>query len=131
MLQTPEFLNKGNKNFVDFLYTSLLGRPPEAQGEAYWLNQLGDDPSGMQVTQPQIGRDTLINDFVYSTEHVDRLVQGFYQVYLQRLADFTTLSAQAGSLLAYSYSPARPPFRSVEETVLSSDEFFMNSAANG
>jgi hypothetical protein len=130
MLLTPEFLNKGDKNFIDFLYTSLLGRPPEAQGEAYWLDQLGDDATGMHVTQPNIGRDTLIHNFVYSTEHIDRLVQGFYQVYLQRLPEFSALSAQAGSLQSYYYYPSTP-FRSVAESVLSSDEFFAKAAANG
>jgi hypothetical protein len=130
MLLTPEFLNKGDKIFIEFLYTSLLGRPPEAQGEAYWLDQLGDDATGMHVTQPNIGRDTLIDNFVYSTEHVDRLVQGFYQIYLQRLPEFSALSAQAGSLQSYYYYPSTP-FRSVAESVLSSDEFFAKAAANG
>ncbi|CAN5338566.1 hypothetical protein BH10PLA2_BH10PLA2_22910 [soil metagenome] len=82
------------------------------------------------MTQPKIGRDTSIFSVVYSTEHVDRLEQGFYQVYLQHLADFTTLSAQAGSLLS-SQSHPRTPFRSVEATVLSSDEFLSNAAGNG
>ncbi|CAN5209956.1 hypothetical protein BH10PLA2_BH10PLA2_13210 [soil metagenome] len=130
MLLTPEFLNRGDKNFIEFLYTSFLGRPPEAQGEAYWLEQLGDDATGMHVTPPNISRDYLIYNFVYSIEHVDRLVQGIYQTYLQRLPEFSALSAQAGSLLSYYYYPAIP-FRSVAETVLSSDEFFVKAAANG
>ena len=45
-LDSPEYLSKGDKYFVDAMYLSLLGRSFDATGEAYWLNELGDDSSG-------------------------------------------------------------------------------------
>src|SRR5262249_34134555 len=45
-LDSPEYLSKGDKHFVDAMYLSLLGRTFDAAGEANWLNQLGDDTAG-------------------------------------------------------------------------------------
>ena len=45
-LDSQEYLNKGDKYFVDHRYEALLGRTFDPAGEANWLNALGDDASG-------------------------------------------------------------------------------------
>jgi hypothetical protein len=91
-------------------------------GEVYWLNVLGDDPTG-KPTHPATGTyEQVIHDgFLYSRESLIRLVQGYYQVFLQRLADpsglngWLTLLEQGGSFL------------SIGQGFLSSPEFYNNA----
>ncbi len=45
-LDSPEYLSKGDKFFIDSMYQSLLGRAFDPAGEGSWLNQLGDDATG-------------------------------------------------------------------------------------
>ena len=41
---SPEFIGKelGNEEYVNRLYKTFMGREPEAEGKAYWLEQLGN-----------------------------------------------------------------------------------------
>ena len=41
---SPEFKDKnlGDEEYVNRLYKTFMGREPEAEGKAYWLEQLGN-----------------------------------------------------------------------------------------
>ena len=80
-LDSPEYLSKGDKNFVDQMYLSVLGRPFDAAGEANWLNLLGDDPTGKPTHPPTLTHEQVIADFLHSPESLTRLVEGYYQVF--------------------------------------------------
>jgi hypothetical protein len=124
-LNSQEYLSNGDKYFVDHMYLALLGRQFDPQGEANWLSALGDDASGNPTHPPSLTHAQVIIDFLYSNESLNRLVQGYYQVFLHRLADPTGLSAwlaalqQGGSFLA------------IGQQFLSSNEFYNNAAAEG
>ena len=62
-LDSPEYLGKGDKFFVDAMYQSLLGRPFDPAGEASWLNALGDDASGNPTHPATLTHAQVINDF--------------------------------------------------------------------
>jgi hypothetical protein len=130
ILNSPEFLRKGDRNLVDFLYQSLLGRQFDPSGEAFWLSKLGDDNTGNPIQTPLLTRAQVINDFLYSTEGLDRLVEGYYEVYLQREATNQELNAGAGLFNSNYYYYQLPPFKAVGQGLLASDEFFNNAAAN-
>ena len=124
-LNSPEYLSKGDKYFVDHMYESVLGRSFDPAGEVNWLNVLGDDPSGMATHAPSATHQTVITGFLYSQESLTRLVQGYYQVYLQRLADpnglrgWVTALQQGGSFLT------------IGQQFLASEEFYNRAAAQG
>jgi hypothetical protein len=124
-LDSPEYLSKGDKHFVDQMYESVLGRTFDASGEANWLNALGDDASGSATHTPSVTHEAVITGFVNSPESLTRVTEGFYQVYLQRLADPGGLSnwvaalQQGGSFLA------------IGQQFLASDEFYNRAAQNG
>jgi hypothetical protein len=124
-LDSPEYLSKGDKHFVDQMYESILGRTFDAGGEVGWLNNLGDDASGNATHAATVTHEQVINGFLNSPESLTRLVEGFYQVYLQRLADaggltnWVTALQQGGSFLA------------IGQQFLASDEFYSRAAAQG
>ncbi|HUY88576.1 MAG TPA: DUF4214 domain-containing protein, partial [Pirellulales bacterium] len=64
-------------NWVDAMYADLLGRPADAQGQAYWVGQLA---SGVSRTAVAYG-------FADSLERERQRVEGDYQHYLHRTAD--------------------------------------------
>jgi Domain of unknown function (DUF4214) len=126
-LDSPEYLSHGDKNFVDQMYIALLGRTFDPGGEAAWLNLLGDDPSGNRTHPPILPNpyQQVIQDFLYSPESLTRLVEGYYQIFLQRLADPVGLSDWLALLNQGGC------FSAIAEGFLSSDEFFNNAAAQG
>jgi hypothetical protein len=124
-LNSPEYLSKGDKNFVDQMYLSLFGRSIDAAGESNWLNGLGDDTSGNPTHPPSLTHEQVITDFLYSPESLKRLIEGNYQVFLHRLADPLGLSAWLEQLRQGE------PFASIGEQFLSSDEFYKAAAAQG
>jgi Domain of unknown function (DUF4214) len=115
-LDSPEYLSQGDKHFVDAMYTSLLGRSFDSAGEASWLNQL----SAGTLTHPQV-----VTDFLYSTESLSRLTEGYYEVYLQRQADSAGLNGWVGNLQTGT------PFLTTGQLFLASDEFYNRAAAQG
>jgi hypothetical protein len=115
-LNSPEYLSQGDKYFVDHMYLSLLGRSFDSAGEANWLNQLS---TGSQ-THPQV-----ITDFLYSTEALTRLTEGYYEVFLQRQADPGGLSSWVGQL------QQGLSFLTIGQQFLSSAEFYNRAAAQG
>ncbi|HLN27482.1 MAG TPA: DUF4214 domain-containing protein [Gemmataceae bacterium] len=124
-LDSPEYLSKGDKYFVDHMYLSLLGRTFDPVGEANWLNWLGDDLSGNPTHPPSLTHEKVIMDFLRSPESLNRLVEGYYQVFLQRLSDPQGLSDWLAQLNAGA------SFLIVGQGFLSSDEFYNNAAAEG
>jgi hypothetical protein len=115
-LDSSEYLSQGDKHFVDAMYVSLLGRSFDAAGEASWLNALG---TGSQT------HEQVINDFLYSTESLSRLTEGYYEVFLQRQADPAGLNGWVASLQQGT------PFLTTGQLFLSSDEFYNRAAGQG
>ncbi len=124
-LDSPEYLAKGDKYFVDHTYESVLGRTFDAAGEASWLNALGDDASGNATHPPSVTHETVITGFLYSQESLTRLVEGYYQVYLQRLADAGGLNNWLAALQNGG------SFLTIGQQFLASDEFYNRAAAEG
>ncbi len=83
-LTSSEYLNKGDKHFVDAMYQSLLGRSFDPAGETAWLNALGDDVSGNPTHAATLTHAQVVHDFLYSEESLERLVEGNYEVFLER-----------------------------------------------
>ena len=112
-LESAEFLNRGDQFFIDFLYQSVLGRAFDASGEAFWLGSLANH---------QLTHDQVVQDFLFSTESLTRLVTGYYSIYLNReTVDASGLQFWIGQLTSGL------PFVSIGERFLASDEFFAGS----
>jgi RHS repeat-associated protein len=97
-LDSPEYLSHGDKFAVDSMYLSLLGRPFDAAGEAFWLGQLGDNASGKRVRSATLTHEQMILDFLFSRESLTRLTEGYYLVSLQRQADGRDFNSWLGRL---------------------------------
>ncbi len=69
--------------------------------------------------------ETVITGFLYSQESLTRLVEGYYQVYLQRLADAGGLSNWLAALQKGG------SFLTIGQQFLASDEFYNRAAAEG
>jgi hypothetical protein len=124
-LDSPEYLSRGDKYFIDAMYQSLLGRSFDPVGEAAWLGQLGDDASGSPTHAATITHEQVISDFLYSAESETRLTEGYYEVFLHRPADQAGLS----SWLAQLQKGA--PFLTIGQEFLASDEFYNRAAQQG
>ena len=123
-LDSPEYLSKGDKYFVDAMYQSLLGRAFDPSGEQSLLDALGDDSSGNPTHPATLRHAQFINDFLFSEESLDRLVEGYYEVFLQRQADPGGLQGWVTEL------QDGLPFLTIGEEFLSSDEFYNKAAGN-
>jgi hypothetical protein len=66
-----------DSDFVNSLYTNVLGRTGEASGVQVWLNALTTGTS----------RATVAADFVNSTESTTRVVNGDYTAFLERVGE--------------------------------------------
>lgn len=123
-LDSPEYVGKGDKNFVDAMYESLLGRTFDAAGEASWLNALGDNAAGTSTHAATMTHAQVIDAFLFSPESLDRLVEGYYEVFLQRQADMAGLNAWVAEL------QGGLPFLTIGQEFISSPEFYNKAAAN-
>ncbi|MGH7136619.1 MAG: DUF4214 domain-containing protein, partial [Pirellulales bacterium] len=86
---SPEFYahaGGADKLWVDAMYTSLLARPADPQGESYWVGQLAAG----------VSRETVAYGFADSLERESQRVQGDYEHYLNRSADADGLSYWVG-----------------------------------
>jgi hypothetical protein len=63
--------------WVDAMYTDLLGRPPDPQGQAFWVSQLAAG----------VSRATVAYGFAASLEREQQRVEADYLHYLNRPAD--------------------------------------------
>ena len=79
----------------------------------------------MPRTRPRLRTQQVITDFLFSEESLDRLVEGYYEVFLQRQADPGGLSNWVHEL------QTGLPFLTIGQEFTSSDEFFNKAAANG
>jgi len=107
------------------MYLALLGRAFDTPGETGWLSALGDDTSGNPTHPPTLTHEQVITDFLYSNESLVRLVEGFYQIFLHRVADITGLNGWVAAL------QRGDSFLAIGEEILSSDEFYNDAAAEG
>jgi hypothetical protein len=124
-LDSPEYLSKGDRYFVDHMYEALLGRTFDAAGEAAWLYELGDNATGTRIHPPLLSYEQVVTDFLHSPESLKRLVEGYYQIFLRRLAEPTGLDAWLAALQQGA------SFSTIANGFLTSDEFFHNAAAQG
>jgi sugar lactone lactonase YvrE len=122
---SKEYLSKGEKHFVDAMYVAVLGRPFDQIGEAYWLDALGTDASGNPTHVAVLTHEQVINDFLYSEESRHRLVEGYYEVFLQRPADPPGLHGWTDEVQRGS------SFFAPGQNIIASDEFFAQAAAEG
>jgi hypothetical protein len=79
LIGTPEYFNHAggsNQAWVNRMYFDLLGRSPDLQGEAAWVNALG---AGMPRSLAAYG-------FASSAEHEAIIVRNDYEVFLGRPA---------------------------------------------
>ncbi|HEY0408776.1 MAG TPA: DUF4214 domain-containing protein, partial [Candidatus Dormibacteraeota bacterium] len=74
---------------VDALYQDVLGRPVDAGGERYWVQQLDSH---------QLGFSRLAASILSSEEGREHLVSGIYQDVLGRVAPSGDLAYWAGQL---------------------------------
>jgi hypothetical protein len=76
---SPEFQNAhvSNQSYVDALYIDVLGRAPDASGEAYWVTQLNGG----------LSRDAVARAFLSSNDYITRVVNSDYQIVLHRNAE--------------------------------------------
>jgi len=124
-LNSPEYLSQGDKHFVDAMYLSLLGRSFDTAGEANWLSQLGDDTSGNPTHPASLTHPQVITAFLYSTESLARLTEGYYETFLQRPADTAGLNGWVGSLQKGA------SFLTIGQQFLASNEFYNQAAQRG
>ena len=122
-LDSPEYGSKGDKFFIDAMYQSLLGRTFDPKGEQKFLTALGDDANGHPTHPATLTHAQVINDFLFSEESLDRLVEGYYEVFLQRQADPGGLKGWVTEL------QDGLPFLTIGEQFIASDEFPFNKAA--
>jgi hypothetical protein len=123
-LNSHEYLSKGDKYFVDAMYLSLLGRSFDQAGEASWFDALGDDASGNPTHTATLTHAQVITDFLYSSESLSRLVEGYYEVFLQRQADPGGMNNWVSQL------QGGLPFLTIGQEFIASDEFYNKAAAN-
>ncbi|HLN29373.1 MAG TPA: DUF4214 domain-containing protein [Gemmataceae bacterium] len=109
-LDSPEYNadHPTDASFLTGLYAQVLGRQPDADGEAYWLEQL-----------QTVDRDVVVNAFLTSAEADERLVEAFYTQYLGRQPDSAGEAQWVQLLLSGQAS-----LESVAVSFLASDEFF-------
>lgn len=124
-LNSVEYLSRGDKIFVDAMYLKLLGRSFDLSGEANWLNLLGDNASGNPTQAAILSHAQVVNAFLFSTEELARLVDGYYSVYLNRQADGAGLNSWMQQVRSGL------PFATIGQAFLAADEFFSEQAAHG
>lgn len=69
--------------FVRNLYREVLGRDPDASGQAFWLGFLASGGPAGALAQQHV----MVQDFLSSTEYRAHLVNCFYENFLHRAAD--------------------------------------------
>jgi Domain of unknown function (DUF4214) len=111
LVTSPEYsqIHQSDVSFVTGLYTQILGRAPDAAGEAAWE----------QALQNGTSRATVANAFLTSAEADLRVIDEFYTLFLNRPAD--AAGAQAWLSLMLS---GQANFETVGVAILSSAEYF-------
>ena len=66
-----------DQDFVNDLYFLLLGRPADASGRAYWVQQLSTGTS----------RHDVVDSFLHSREAANLMEESYYSSFLHRPSD--------------------------------------------
>ncbi len=114
-LLSAEELSAPNATFVQRLYQGALGRGASDSEVSYWVGQIAQGSTRQQIA----------NSFVYSSEAAGLAVDSFYEAYLLRNSDAAGRAFWVGKISGRSAS-----YASLAITLLESDEFFKNAAAN-
>jgi hypothetical protein len=114
-LLSPEELGAPNSVFIQRLYQGALGRSASASEISFWAGQLAQGETRQQVA----------NSFIYSSEAAGVAVDSFYEAYFQRLSDSAGRAFWVGQISDRTIS-----YASLAISLLESDEFFENAAAN-
>ncbi len=114
-LLSAEELKAPNDVFVQRLYQGALGRGASAADVSYWVGQLAQGTTRQQVA----------NSFVFSGEAAGVAVDSFYEAYFQRTSDAGGRAYWIGQI-----SNRQASYANLAITLLESDEFFKNAAAN-
>jgi hypothetical protein len=106
-LTSPEYLASHGSGdaFVVGLYNDVLGRTPDAAGQAGWTQAL---QTGASLSQVALA-------FLTTPEARQQVIDGYYQTFLNRPADAGGVAAWLGSGL---------PVALIGEALLASDEYF-------
>ncbi|HVW36689.1 MAG TPA: DUF4214 domain-containing protein, partial [Pirellulales bacterium] len=103
-----------DRSWVDEMYFDLLGRAPDGQGEAYWINALAHGAIRSQVAQ----------GFAASIERESNAVQGDYRTFLGRSAGQSEITSWVNAFQNGMTNEA------VVAGFLASDEYFNASTHN-
>jgi hypothetical protein len=102
-------LHVGDAEFVKALYRDILGRAPDATGQAAHLATLASGKTRAQV----------VATFLSSDERYHRIVDQLYGQYFQRHADLTGMAWYASKL-----KTGEQTVRSLSQTLIAADEYF-------
>lgn len=117
-VSSPEFsqINASDAEFIDALYTKVLGRTADSSGQQYWVNTLSSGVSRFEVVQT----------FFNSTERLVNDIDAAYQDNLNRQADASGRQFWLNVLRSNSAS-----LRSMATSMLGSDEYFAAAQSAG
>lgn len=99
--------------WVSMLYRDALGRTPSASEIEGWVTGL----------QRGLSRDTVVLGFFLSPEYVTRLINTYFQQYLDRDADATAIQTFALGLQTAT------TLRTLQGSILSSTEYYFDNGA--
>jgi hypothetical protein len=114
---SPEYYQRAGGTdpaWLTALYSDLLGRAPDASGEAAWVRALASGASHFSIAY----------GIATSVEHESIVVAADYQTYLGRGAD---ASEVAGWVSAYQHGM---PNEQIVAAFVASDEFFANHGSS-
>lgn len=108
--------------FVHNLYRELLGREPDAAGQAFWTNVFTQAASHGETAAAQ---QALVSAFLHSTEYREHLVEDVYTHFLNRQADAAGLAFWTAKLGAGTDE------KSVLADIVGSNEYFNDAQGSG
>ena len=103
-----------NTDFVKSMYSDVLGRPVDSGGLNYFVSLLAAGTSRAQV----------VAAIVYSTEHLDSTVDGYYVKFLSRHVDPSGEAYWVGQLQAGARD------ESIVALIAGSDEYFADATSS-
>lgn len=91
LIASGEFYSKAggtDAGFVTRLYQTVLGRTPASSEVSHWVAKINGGQS----------RGDVASGFVFSTEHLNSVVDGYYRLLLKRSADASGLATWVGRI---------------------------------
>lgn len=111
------------QTFVQNLYRELLGREPDATGEAFWVAKVQADSSAA-------GRQAVVASFMNSQEYKDHYITTLYEVFLGRAPEAGALeywSGQMGSPGTAGAHSGSADEKIIVSQIVGSDEFYAHA----